>query len=93
MRINKLEPSFNEEDLWQACYGDMCPLLTKAFSGAIEEICDANRNVDYKRTYLSFAHFDCERFDKSQKWITNLTKVIVYAFKVEDYGKAWSYAT
>ena len=89
-RINHLESYYDEEDLLYAYYGNTKPLLTKTFMETIDEIINSNVNVAFlaKEGKMSFAHFDCERFDEGQKHVTGLRRSVVEAIRREEYRDA-----
>lgn len=88
-RINDLGLEFDEADLVRAYYGRKKREVTKKFEAAIEEIEEANCEVDTgKEKKLAEAHFDSEQFQSGQNRLIERREMIVKNIKNQDYTKA-----
>ena len=86
-RINSIEPLLTAANLLEAYFGASS---RDKFENAIEEINDANENVDLEvgQRILAAAHFNSERFQEGQNLLVELRHIIIVSIEKEDYSVA-----
>ena len=88
-RINSLGP-LTAIHLIEAYFGDSSSDLADEFENAIDEIKDANENVDFddEEATLAAAHFDSERIQEGHNRLVELRHMIITSINKEDYSVA-----
>ena len=89
-RINALGSDFDEGELLIAYYGEKRGSIKEKFEQAIDDIGDANAEVDDREAGLASAHFDAETFKKGQNRLVDLRRTVVDGIREERYEDARS---
>ena len=89
-RINALGSEFDEGELLIAYYGEKRGSIKETFEQAINDIGDANAEVDGSEAGLASAHFNAEQFQKGQNRLVDLRRTVVDGICEERYEDARS---
>ena len=84
---------YSEEALLLAYFGEARTRVVrvkKKFEEAIEDISEANSDVDSREAHLPSAHFDAEHFQKGQNRIAESRQKVVNSIRAEMYEAARS---